>query len=88
VGSVLTERKPTLRLLALSESGSLDSNGGGIAMSFGLYATGFTILIVGLIYAAHLMNMPTQWIVVSAIVLLGFGIISGVKATRQKDPPT
>jgi hypothetical protein len=55
-------------------------------MSFGIYAIGFTILIIGLIYGAHLVHMPTHWIVVGAIVLLGIGILSGVKATRQKDP--
>ena len=55
-------------------------------MSFGIYAIGFTILIIGLIYGAHLVHMPTHWIVVGAIVLLGVGILSGVKATRQRDP--
>jgi hypothetical protein len=55
-------------------------------MSFGIYAIGFAILIIGLIYGAHLVHMPTHWIVVGAIVLLGVGILSGVKATRQKDP--
>jgi hypothetical protein len=55
-------------------------------MSFGLYAIGFAILIGGLIYAAHLVHMPAHWIVVGAIVRLGVGILSGVKATRQKDP--
>jgi hypothetical protein len=55
-------------------------------MSFELYAIGFAILIGGLIYAAHLVHMPAHWIVVGAIVLLGVGILSGVKATRQKDP--
>ena len=55
-------------------------------MSFGLYSAGFAILIAGLIYGAHLMHMPTRWIAVGAIVLLGVGILSGVKATRQKDP--
>ena len=59
---------------------------GGVAMSFGLYAIGFAILIGGLIYAAHLVHMPAHWIVVGAIVLLGVGILSGVKATRQRDP--
>ena len=54
-------------------------------MSFGLYAIGFAIMIGGLIYGAHLMRMPTHWIVVGAIVLLGVGILSGVKATRQRD---
>ena len=55
-------------------------------MSFGLYAIGFAIMLGGLIYGAHLVHMPTQWIAVEAIVLLGVGILSGVKATRQKDP--
>jgi uncharacterized membrane protein len=54
-------------------------------MSFGIYAIGFAIVIGGLVYAAHLIHMPTQWIVVGAVVLLGIGILSGVKATRQKD---
>jgi hypothetical protein len=54
-------------------------------MPFGLYAIGFMILIGGLSYAAHLVHMPTHWIVVGAIILLGVGILSGVKATRQKD---
>jgi hypothetical protein len=55
-------------------------------MSFGLYSIGFVIVIAGLVYAAHLMHMPAQWIAVGAIVLIGIGILSGVKATRQKDP--
>ncbi|MGD0508754.1 MAG: hypothetical protein ABSA27_13205 [Terriglobales bacterium] len=54
-------------------------------MSFGLYSIGFAILIGGLIYAAHLVHMPAHWIVVGAIILLGVGILSGVKATRHKD---
>ncbi len=56
-------------------------------MSFGLYALGFAIFIAGLIYGAHLAHVPDRWIAVGAIVLLGLGIFSGVKATRQKDPP-
>jgi hypothetical protein len=54
-------------------------------MSFGIYAIGFAILIGGLIYGAFLLHLPAHWIVVGAIVLLGAGILSGVKATRQKD---
>ncbi|GLH68721.1 hypothetical protein GETHPA_02540 [Geothrix rubra] len=56
-------------------------------MSFGLYAAGFAILIIGLIYGAFLLHVPAQWIAVGAIILLGFGILTGVKSTRQKDPP-
>ena len=39
-------------------------------MSFGLYSGGFAILIIGLIYAAHLLHMPARWIVAGAVVLL------------------
>jgi hypothetical protein len=56
-------------------------------MSFGLYATGFAILIIGLVYGAYLMHIPGQWIAVGAIVLLGVGVLTGVRTTRQKDPP-
>ena len=55
-------------------------------MSFGLYSIGFAIVIGGLIYAAWLMHIPAHWIAVGAVVLLGVGILTGVKATRQKDP--
>jgi len=55
-------------------------------MSFGLYSLGFAIVIGGLIYAAYLLYMPAHWIAVGAIVLLGLGILTGVKMTRQKDP--
>ena len=55
-------------------------------MSFGLYSIGFAIVIGGLIYAAYLMHIPAHWIAVGAVVLLGIGILSCVKTTRQKDP--
>ncbi|MGA3049094.1 MAG: hypothetical protein ABSD67_20845 [Terracidiphilus sp.] len=55
-------------------------------MSFGIYAAGFAVLIGGLAYAAHLMRMPPQWIFAGAVVMVGVGILSAVKATRQKDP--
>jgi hypothetical protein len=58
----------------------------GNSMSFGLYSIGFAILIGGLIYGAVLVHIPGHWIAVGAIVLIGFGILKGVKATRQRDP--
>jgi hypothetical protein len=57
-------------------------------MSFAIYAAGFAIVIAGLIYAAYLMHVPAHWIAVGAIILLGMGIVTGVKNTRQKDPPS
>ncbi len=54
-------------------------------MSFVIYIVGFLILIGGLIYGAIIMHLPLHWIVVGAVVLLGAGILSAVKATRQRD---
>ena len=54
-------------------------------MSFVIYIVGFLIVIGGLIYGATIMHLPLHWIVVGAVVLLGAGILTGVKATRQKD---
>ena len=42
-------------------------------------------MILGLAYAAHLVHVPIQWIIVGAVVMIGVGILSGVKATRQRD---
>ncbi len=57
-------------------------------MSFGIYLTGFVVVIIGLIYGASLMHVPTHWIVVGGLVLVGIGILTGVKVTRQKDSAT
>jgi hypothetical protein len=54
-------------------------------VSFGIYIVGYLIVIGGLTYGAMLMHVPMHWIAVGIIVLAGLGIVSGVKATRQKD---
>jgi membrane-bound acyltransferase YfiQ involved in biofilm formation len=55
-------------------------------MSFGIYAVGYLILIAGIAYLAHLMHIPTQYIVAVAVIMLGIGVVTGVQSTRQKDP--
>lgn len=55
-------------------------------MSFGIYLFGIVLLIGGLVYAAAILQVPVQWIVVVALVLLGAGVVTAVKATRQRDP--
>jgi hypothetical protein len=55
-------------------------------MSFGLYITGLLLVLGGLIYGAAILHAPTPWIVIGAVVLLGFGILSAVRVTRQRDP--
>ena len=54
--------------------------------SFATYLIGFLILIGGLSYAAYLLNVPTTWIVVGVIVLLGAGILSATRKTKMRDP--
>ena len=55
-------------------------------MSFAIYIVGLLILIGGLIWGAMMLHIPPHWIAVGAIVLVGLAILTGVKATRQKDP--
>jgi hypothetical protein len=52
-----------------------------------LYLVGTIIVIIGLGYGAWLAHVPTQWIAVGAVVILGLGILTGVSRTRRKDPP-
>ena len=55
--------------------------------SFGTYLLGFLILIVGLAIAAYLLNVPSTWIVVGAIVLVGIGVLMATTRGKMKDPP-
>lgn len=55
--------------------------------SFSTYLIGFLVLIIGLSFAAYLLNVPTTWIVVGVIVLLGIGVLMATSKTKPKDPP-
>jgi len=54
--------------------------------SFATYLIGFLVLTVGLAFAAYLLNVPTTWIGVGVIVLLGIGILSATSRTKLRDP--
>lgn len=56
-------------------------------MSFGLYLLGFAIVIGGVAWGLSVMHVPTLYIVIGCVILLGAAIVSGVGQTRQKDPP-
>lgn len=56
-------------------------------MSFAIYLVGFTILLVGVVWGMSTAGIPTLWIAIAALILLGIGIITGVSQTRTKDPP-
>jgi hypothetical protein len=55
-------------------------------MSFGLYMLGFLILLVGVGWGLMAAGVPQIWVVIALLILLGLGIMSGVKRTRPKDP--
>jgi TctA family transporter len=55
-------------------------------MSFGLYALGYLVVIIGVAYMAHLMHIPQQWIVAIVVILFGIGITTAVQNTRRRDP--
>lgn len=55
--------------------------------SFGIYIIGFVILIIGLALAAHLLGVPTVWIGIGMIILIGIAVLSGVNRTKKPDPP-
>lgn len=55
--------------------------------SFATYLIGFIVLIVGLAFAAYLLNVPSTWIGVGIVVLLGIGILMATSRTKPRDPP-
>ena len=54
--------------------------------SFATYLIGFIILILGLAFAAHLLNVPGLWIIAGVIVLIGVGILTATSRTKPRDP--
>jgi hypothetical protein len=55
-------------------------------MSFALYIVGFIVLIIGLALGASMLHIPSHWIAVGVVVLIGLGILTGASITRQRDP--
>lgn len=54
-------------------------------MSFMIYLVGALIFIGGLAYGAVLLNVSEGWIVAGVVTLVGLAVLTGVRATRQKD---
>ncbi len=56
--------------------------------AFATYLIGFIIVVVGLSIAAYMLGVPSQWILVGVLVLLGIGIVMATSRTKPRDPPT
>jgi hypothetical protein len=55
-------------------------------MNFLIYLVGTLIVVGALAYGAALLGVPRTWITIGALVLVGFGLMTGITRTRQKDP--
>ena len=53
---------------------------------FSTYLIGYLIFVCGVGVALSLVDVPTRWIVVSMLVLVGLGIVGGTQ-TKRDDPP-
>lgn len=54
-------------------------------MSFALYLVGFALVIGGVAWAMVTAGVPTLYIAIACLILVGLGIITGVSKTRSKD---
>ncbi|MCL4811844.1 MAG: hypothetical protein KJ061_05120 [Vicinamibacteraceae bacterium] len=54
--------------------------------NFLVYMIGTLLVVAGLAYGASLLGVGQTWIVIGAIVLIGFGLMAGITRTRQKEP--
>jgi hypothetical protein len=55
-------------------------------MSFALYLIGFVVLTAGIAWGLVLAGVPSTYVAIACVILVGIGIISGVAKTRSKDP--
>jgi predicted tellurium resistance membrane protein TerC len=56
--------------------------------AFVLYAIGFLVFVGGVLYAETLLHVPQTWVLVTALVLIGIGVMSAVSHTKRRDPPS
>ena len=56
-------------------------------MSFALYVVGSLLVIGGVAWGLVRMGVPTVWVIIACVILLGLGIRTGVTRTRSRDLP-
>jgi len=55
-------------------------------VSFTLYLIGFLVFIAGVAWALVTAGVPSLYVMIAAVILLGLGIVAGVSRTRRRDP--
>jgi len=56
-------------------------------MSFPIYLLGFAFVVGGVAWGLSVAGVPSLYIVIACVIMVGIGILSGVSKTRMKDPP-
>ena len=56
-------------------------------MSFALYLFGFLVLIGGVAWGLTVAGVPSLYVAIACVILVGIGILTGVTNTRRRDPP-
>jgi hypothetical protein len=54
-------------------------------MSFALYLLGFALVTGGIGWGLVTAGVPTLYVAIACVILVGLGIITGVSKTRTKD---
>lgn len=52
--------------------------------AFSLYLIGSILVAAGFAFAAYKLGLSTSWIIIIAIIIIGFGIRGGVKKNKGK----
>jgi hypothetical protein len=55
-------------------------------MSFALYILGFVLLTAGIAWGLVTAGVPSLYVAIACVILVGIGIVTGVSKTRTKDP--
>ncbi|HEV8409774.1 MAG TPA: hypothetical protein VGQ30_04650 [Gemmatimonadaceae bacterium] len=56
-------------------------------MNFWIYLAGMAIVIAGIAWGLSVIHVSSTYVMIICLILLGMGVMAGVKNMRQKDPP-
>lgn len=53
--------------------------------NFALYLIGSILVAGGFAFAAYKLGLSGSWIIIISLIIVGFGIMGGVKKTKTKE---
>lgn len=55
--------------------------------NFAIYMFGTVLVACALGYGAYLLGLGPTWVAIGVVVVIGFGIMGGVRKTRRPEKP-